>query len=126
MLEIIAPYVVSVLTGVGGWYFGKRKNNAEAQLLEIKGLDAIRAFYETALTDTNKQLNKYIIMTENNQTEIGELKGLIQDLLNVIHTNGCSRIGCKDRIIITDALQKYIKNNKYEKSNKASSEEIQS
>jgi type II secretory pathway pseudopilin PulG len=58
--EAILIALVSILGTVGGWLFGRRKNKAEASLLEVKAITAIREFYETALKDTKNQLQYYI------------------------------------------------------------------
>ena len=124
MIEVVGPYVVSILTGFGGWYFGKRKTNAEAQILEIKGLDAITAFYETALNNTNVQLNKYITITESNQIKITDLEEIVDILLHTLRADGCDVKNCPNRIVITTNLQKYIKKEKHEKASKINSEKI--
>ena len=83
------PWVVGVLTAVGGWLVGRRKHKAEASLLEIKAITAIREFYETALNDTKNQLQYYIQLTEDNRKEIeankkelSEMRELIEKLIN--------------------------------------------
>lgn len=89
----IALVISNIITPVGAWVAGRKKNRIESSLLEIKGVTAIKEFYESALNDTNKQLARYILISEANQKEIQELKTLVKVLMD----NSCTVQNCSLR-----------------------------
>lgn len=115
-LEVALATGVPALVGIiGGWVIGKRKNKAEASLLEIKAVTAMKEFYESVLNDTKKQLDFYIKQTEMNRiqlekqrVELIELKDFMHQVLN----QSCTVANCPNRQIILT----YLKNNKNENS----------
>ncbi len=101
--SIVTPIVMSVFTAVGGWLMGRRKNKAEASLLEVKAISAIREFYETALNDTKKQLEYYIQLTEANRIEIESQKKELSEMRHFIEqilSKSCTVENCDKRKLI--------------------------
>ena len=109
---ILTASSVSLLTALGGWLIGKRKQNAEASLIEVKAINAIREFYESALNDTKNQLQHYISVTELNRKEIEaqrvqlqEMKTLVEALLD----KTCNVENCPKRRILQTASLQFLK-----------------
>lgn len=86
--------LASIISGVMGWLFGRRKQNAKAVLLETQGIDAMRQFYETILNDINKRLQEYIQLSTKNRSELHQLRQVVDILID----EACLRIGCNKRI----------------------------
>ena len=121
-ITAMSPLLIAIITGIGGWFAGRKKHKAEATLLEIKAVTAIKEFYETALNDTKKQLDYYIQQTENNSKEIEankielhEMRLFITQLLD----QSCTVQNCiKRRSIHIDNLKKMKENHEiYKDSN---------
>lgn len=97
------------LVGIISYRQGKRKQNAEAALIEVQSMQAISEFYKKALQDTNEKLGYYIKMAEDSRKiaedsrqEIIELRNLI----NVMTNEGCAKRDCDNRISITKVKKK--------------------
>lgn len=108
----IGLIISNIITPIGAWVAGRKKNQIEASLLEIKGVTAIKEFYESALNDTNKQLARYITISENNQKEIQELK----DVIDILMSSSCIIQDCSRRKALQN-LKKRIKANEDNKIN---------
>lgn len=86
--------VSTVISGWAGWFFGRRKQNAEASILEAKGLAAIREFYESVQKDNNKALGYYIQLSEDNRRELHLLRKIVDKLID----DACLKKGCGMRV----------------------------
>lgn len=87
MTELLIPGIVSIMTGVIGFVFGRRKNVAQARCLELDSVDkAVKIWRETAENMANKvkELEERInqLQCENNQLkdDIITLKKQVNEL----------------------------------------------
>lgn len=97
------------LAGIISYRQGKRKQNAEAALIEIQSMQAISDFYKRALQDTNEKLGYYIKMAEDSRkiAEDGRKEILeLRDLINNMIDDGCLKKGCENRIPVTKVKKK--------------------
>lgn len=117
IIGIISP----ILTAIAGWFAGRRKNTAEASLLEVEGISAIRTFYEDALNNMKEQLQYYIKLTESNRAEIETNRKEVNELRKLVTTlvsSSCTKTDCKIRQIHNaSAFFKHHKNNEVIKNN---------
>lgn len=80
MNETIITAIISVVTGIGGWFVARRKNLAEIQNSELDVIEKSVRYYREIADDLAKRLKESI--TENNRTN--ELHNLaIDELSNV-------------------------------------------
>ena len=112
LLETIITGLIGVVTtslvGIISYQQGKRKQNAEAALIEVQSMQAISEFYKKALQDTNEKLGYYIKMAEDSRKiaedsrqEVLELRAL----MNKMVADGCLVKSCKERVPI-DKIKK--------------------
>lgn len=66
ILQYGLPIVVSLITGVAGWFAGKKKNAAEIEKLkteidagELKNIETALSIYREMVEDLNKQVAEY-------------------------------------------------------------------
>lgn len=84
----------STLSGSLGWMLGKRKQNAEASLLEANSLETTRQLYESIIKDMQSKLAYYIELSESNRKEIHMLRRLVDSLID----DACLKKGCSMRV----------------------------
>lgn len=92
--------VATSLVGIISYQQGKRKQNAEAALIEVQSMQAISDFYKKALQDTNEKLGYYIKMAEDSRkvAEDGRLEIMeLRDFINRMIDDGCLKKGCENR-----------------------------
>lgn len=53
--EVIISAILSILTGLGGWYAARRKNVAEAQTNELDNVDKAVGIYREMAEDMGKR-----------------------------------------------------------------------
>jgi hypothetical protein len=94
VLTAVIGGATSIIGGFVGWLMGRRKQKAEASILEIKGLDSVREFYEKVLQDNLSKLDYYIQLSEDNRKELHSLRLIVDRLVQ----DGCIRKGCTIRI----------------------------
>lgn len=97
---IIVNMLTVIASGFTGWLFGKKKQKAEVSILEAKGLNSIREFYEKLLQDNIVKLEYYIKLSEDNRKELHLLRQTVDKLVN----DACLRKGCNTRIYYPEDL----------------------
>lgn len=101
--------ITTSLVGIISYRQGKRKQNAEAALIEIQSMQAISDFYKKALQDTNEKLGYYIKMAEDSRkvAEDGRLEIIeLRNLVNKMVEDGCLKKNCETRVPITKIKKK--------------------
>jgi len=84
MIEIIVTAIAGVITAFGGafagWFFTRKKNNAEAEISELDGVEkAIKIWRETA-ENLLAEVNKHLEEKRNLSDEISKLNETITTL----------------------------------------------
>lgn len=98
--------VTSSLVGIISYHQGKRKQNAEAALIEVQSMQAISDFYKKALQDTNEKLGYYIKLAEDSRKLAEDSRQEVIELRNYINKlveEGCLKKDCVNRVPITRA-----------------------
>lgn len=104
----IIGVIATVVSGWVGWFVGKRKQNAEASLIEVQALDSIRKFYESIQKDNNATLQAYIETNRKDREELHQLRRL----LDVLIDDTCLRKGCSNRIYFsTSEIEQFLNDN---------------
>lgn len=85
--SIILTIVTSLVTGFGGWIFGRRKNKAEAQTVELENVNKAVAIWRETAENLNVQLGlytneliKFRQENENLQEELDKMKQELKSL----------------------------------------------
>lgn len=73
VLISVIGLVGSGLSLVVGYFSGRRRNNADAFLTEAGVPMKVNEFYQTTLSDLNKRLEYYILLSEENRKKTYEL-----------------------------------------------------
>ena len=88
----------SLATGIVTWLLARRKYNTEVDSNEIENLKKSLEFYEDIVRDSNRKLQFYIKLAEDNRVEVYRLKDIIHRLLN----NSCLDNICTKRQFYTE------------------------
>lgn len=56
ILDVLGAIIPPAATAVGGWWFGRRKTNAEAVTSEMDNVDKALAIYRTMITDLGEKI----------------------------------------------------------------------
>jgi flagellar basal body-associated protein FliL len=88
---IILTIVTSLVTGFGGWIFGRRKNKAEAQTVELENVNKAVAIWRETAENLNAQLGMYtnelIKFRSENDTLHVELEKMKSELKSIKSEN---------------------------------------
>lgn len=88
----------NLATGIVTWLLARRKYNTEVDSNEIENLKKSLKFYEDIVRDSNRKLQFYIKLAEDNRVEVYRLQGIIHRLLN----NSCLDNVCTKRQFYTE------------------------
>lgn len=56
ILDVLGAIIPPAVTAAGGWWFGRRKTNAEAVTSEMDNVDKALAIYRTMITDLGEKI----------------------------------------------------------------------
>jgi len=76
----VSDYIISVLSaasaGIGGWLFGRKKQNAETEVIEGNALSAMQEAYKSMVVDTNEKLDEQIKRIDKLRNELENCKAV--------------------------------------------------
>jgi predicted nuclease with TOPRIM domain len=110
--SIIYTVIASIATGLGGWLFGRRKNNADARLVEAQAkLEETRAqtqqienlgkavdIWKEAAENLNAQLKIYVEEMQRLKLENNEIKVKFEELNVALNKVQCENGRLKKEI----------------------------
>ena len=85
LLENIAILLATLATGFGGWFFGRRKTNADADSVQIDNFDKGLVFYQKLVDDLCVRLEKAIVALQKSEIEKQEVIGKFTEATKTIH-----------------------------------------
>lgn len=77
LINVLTPVGTGLVTGVGGWFIGRRKRQADTESAELKNVKAAQAIYVQTIKDISEHVS-YLETRLN--TLIDEKVKLQQDL----------------------------------------------
>lgn len=81
---VIITIVASITSGLGGWIFARKKNNAEAESVELKNVAQAVAIWREAAENLGNQLKVYNEQLSDKRTENEKLMLRIEELTQEI------------------------------------------
>lgn len=78
--EPILLLFTTIITGLGGWFFGRKKAKAEVEGSQIENAEKLLEYYRKLADDLGQRLEAAIQKFNNAETTIGELEKKIDDL----------------------------------------------
>ncbi len=88
-MEFIRDYLlnglVSAISLLAGWFFGRRRDNAEVRSLEADAIANIQAVYDRFVLDTRKRAEEGIVELERSRAEIAKLATQVEKMKDTIH-----------------------------------------
>lgn len=101
LLENIGLLLATMVTGFGGWFFGRRKTEADADSVQIENYDKGLVFYQKLVDDLGVRLERAIDKLNRSEIEKQEVIQKFTEATKTIHD--------LERKIenLTDELRKY-------------------
>jgi len=78
-LELIINGVVAFTSSVAGYFFGSRKNNAEADRIVIENVKEILGVYSQTINDLKNEIKELKIKIEKYELQIDKLNNELAD-----------------------------------------------
>ena len=83
--EHFGTLLATLITGFGGWFFGRRKTNADADSVQIDNFDKGLVFYQKLVDDLGVRLEKAIVALQKSEIEKQEVIGKFTEATKTIH-----------------------------------------
>ena len=74
--DFIIPIVSGISGGLGGWIFGRKKENAETKVVEGDALSAMQLAYKGMVEDTNNKLEEHTKRIDELEEELEHYKSV--------------------------------------------------
>lgn len=71
--EPITLLITTLITGLGGWFFGRKKANADAEGVQIENYDKGLLYYQKLVDGLGLQLDKAILALQKSEIEKQEV-----------------------------------------------------
>lgn len=81
----IIGYVASIITAIGGFFIGKRKQHIEEDSSLIQNLQQSLDFYKKLSDDNQKRLDELLKKNQELENEVKELKIKVEKLIDRIN-----------------------------------------
>lgn len=83
--EPITLFITTIITGFGGWFYGRKKANADAEGVQIENYDKGLIYYQKLVDGLGVQLDKAIIALQNSEIEKQEVIKKFTEATHQIH-----------------------------------------
>lgn len=80
LIENLGVIVAGLATGFGGWFYGRKKADAEAEASQIENAEKLLSFYKNMVDDLGQRLENSILRFNAAENTIKQLEDRINDL----------------------------------------------
>ncbi len=80
LLENVGVLLATLATGFGGWFFGRKKANADAETSQIENAEKLLNYYKSLVDDLGTRLESAIKKFNEAEKTIHDLETKINDL----------------------------------------------
>lgn len=94
LYDIAAPIVTGVISAWGGWFFARKKYDAEVDNQKLENIDKAVQVYQKLLDDVNARLGESLEKNRKLEAEVSELRKQVFDLT----MNICLDLSCTHRV----------------------------
>lgn len=84
-IENFGALLATLITGLGGWLFGRRKANAEVEASQIENAEKLLGYYKNLADDLGQRLEKAIDNLQKSEVEKQEVIAKFSEATNTIH-----------------------------------------
>ena len=74
METLLAPIITTLVAAFSGWFFGRRKQTAEAAQSELEAIEKAVTIWREIAQDLKKELGEQSLQIQKLQDEIGTLR----------------------------------------------------
>lgn len=83
--EHIGAFIATVITGFGGWFFGRKKANVDVDSVQIDNFDKGLLYYQKLVDDLGIRLEKAILALQKSEIEKQEVIRKFSEATAQIH-----------------------------------------
>lgn len=94
IFDIITPLITGIISAWGGWFFARKKYDAEVDNQKLENIDKAVQVYQKLLDDVNERLGESLEKNKKLETEVLELRNHVFELT----MNICLDLSCAHRI----------------------------
>ena len=80
LIENLGVIIAGLATGFGGWFYGRKKANAEAEASQIENAEKLLIFYKNMVDDLGQRLENSILRFNAAENTIKQLEDRINEL----------------------------------------------
>lgn len=80
LIENVGVLLATLATGFGGWFFGRKKANADAETSQIENAEKLLNYYKSLVDDLGTRLESAIKKFNEAEKTIHDLETKINDL----------------------------------------------
>ncbi len=73
-------YLIPFITLAAGWLIGRKKNNADAELSEVQGVEKATTIWRQLAQDMKKEVDELRLLVNELKVENGKLRQEINEL----------------------------------------------
>ena len=99
--EHLGAFIATVITGFGGWFFGRKRAHVDVEGVQIENFDKGLVYYQKLVDDLGIRLEKAIIALQKSEIEKQEVIRKFTEATATIY-----QLEIKVEIL-TDELKKY-------------------
>jgi hypothetical protein len=67
--EHFGAFLATIITGFGGWFFGRKKANVDVEGVQIENFDKGLLYYQKLVDDLGVRLERSILALQNSEIE---------------------------------------------------------
>lgn len=99
--EHLGTFIATIITGFGGWFFGRKKANADVEGVQIENYDKGLIYYQKLVDDLGIRLEKAIAALQKSEVEKQEV------IKNFTHATETIHVLEQKVENLTEELKKY-------------------
>jgi capsule polysaccharide export protein KpsE/RkpR len=80
LIENLGVVIAGLATGFGGWFYGRKKADAEAESSQIENAEKLLIFYKNMVDDLGQRLENSILRFNAAENTIRQLEDRVNEL----------------------------------------------
>lgn len=83
--EHLGAFIATLITGFGGWFFGRKKASVDVEGVQIENFDKGLAYYQKLVDDLGIRLERAILALQKSEIEKQEVIRKFSEATDQIH-----------------------------------------
>lgn len=91
-IAILGGVIATIVSGFSGWFFTKKKYNAEVDNNLINNMQESLEFYKTLADDNKRRLEEVLVENADLRKEVGDLREKVLQLTSALADYGLQKL----------------------------------